>query len=35
VGDCYDFRSLRWDETTQGYVIDPALAAEAARNPLH
>jgi cytochrome c oxidase subunit 1 len=35
VGDCYDFRSLRWDETAQGYVIDPALAAEAARNPLH
>jgi cytochrome c oxidase subunit I len=35
VGDCYDFRSLRWDEKTQGYVTDPALAAEAARNPLH
>ena len=35
VGDCYDFRSLRWDEATQGYVIDPVLAAEAAKHPLH
>jgi len=35
VGDCYDFRALRWDEATQGYVTDPVLAAEAAKHPLH
>jgi cytochrome c oxidase subunit 1 len=35
VGDCYDFRVLRWDEATQGYEFDPALAAEAAKHPLH
>ena len=35
VGDCYDFRSLKWDEATQGYEIDAALAAEAAKHPLH
>ena len=35
VGDCYDFRSMKWDEATQGYEIDPALAAEAAKHPLH
>jgi cytochrome c oxidase subunit 1 len=35
VGDCYDFRAMKWDEATQGYEIDPALAAEAAKHPLH
>ena len=35
VGDCYDFRAMKWDDATQGYEIDPALAAEAAKHPLH
>jgi cytochrome c oxidase subunit 1 len=28
VGDCYDFSCVRWDEATQGYVVDRSLDPE-------